>query len=182
MNMSLQGSYPSGSSPYIFDPIAKIIKSTPECMYVVAAGNNGLNLDTTSGPGVDIYPAEFTYDNIVTVGATDTAGNRAIFNAVQSSNYGATSVDLFAPGLGMWGLIQNGNFVQESGTSQAAPEVAALACLYWALNPTASVAVVKKQLRESGRVRAGISGLCVGNASGSCTELNPAPMLGGTCP
>lgn len=182
MNMSLQGSYPSGSAPSIFDPVAAIIKSTPECMYVVAAGNLGLNLDTTSGPGLDIYPAEFIYDNIVTVGATDTAGNRAIFNVVESSDYGTTSVDLFAPGLGIWGLIQNGNFVQLSGTSQASPEVAALACLYWALNPTASVAVVKKQLKESGRVQSGINGLCVGNASSNCTELSPAPMLGGICP
>src|SRR5439155_3914144 len=56
---------------------------------VAAAGNDGLNNDTTA-----VYPANYASDNVVTVAASDRNDQLAAF-----SNYGATSVDLAAPGV-----------------------------------------------------------------------------------
>lgn len=56
---------------------------------VAAAGNNGSNNDGTPN-----YPASYTNSNIISVAAVDQSGNLAGF-----SNYGATSVDVGAPGV-----------------------------------------------------------------------------------
>jgi subtilisin family serine protease len=61
-------------------------------LVVCAAGNDGLNNDTTP-----YYPASCTSTNIVAVAATDQNDNRASF-----SNYGATSVDVAAPGTNIY--------------------------------------------------------------------------------
>ena len=55
---------------------------------VCAAGNSNVNNDTTPH-----YPSSYTSTNIISVAATDQNDNRASF-----SNYGATSVDVGAPG------------------------------------------------------------------------------------
>ncbi len=76
-----------------------------DSLFVVAAGNDGLNIDQ-AWPGGTIgdayepanpswyhYPAAYDLPNVLTVGATDRNDVPAGF-----SNYGATRVDLFAPG------------------------------------------------------------------------------------
>jgi thermitase len=55
--------------------------------------NNGQNLNNTGNGYDDVYPCEFTQDNILCVAALDQAYSRATF-----SNYGSTSVDVGAPG------------------------------------------------------------------------------------
>lgn len=59
---------------------------------VCAAGNENENNDTTPS-----YPASYTSTNIISVAATDQDDNRASF-----SNYGATSVDVSAPGTNIY--------------------------------------------------------------------------------
>lgn len=58
-------------------------------LFVAAAGNDGLNNDSTP-----TYPCNYTSSNIICVAATDQNDNLASF-----SNYGTTSVDLGAPGV-----------------------------------------------------------------------------------
>jgi len=57
-------------------------------LFVVAAGNEGANNDTTPS-----YPASYNLPNIISVAATDQNDNLSNF-----SNYGATSVHVAAPG------------------------------------------------------------------------------------
>ena len=59
-------------------------------VFCAAADNQGKNIDN---PLNVRYPAAYTCSNIISVGASDPSDERAYF-----SNYGATSVDLFAPG------------------------------------------------------------------------------------
>ncbi len=59
---------------------------------VIAAGNE--NNDNDISP---VYPASYTLDNIISVAATDQSGNLAWF-----SNFGATSVDVGAPGVDIY--------------------------------------------------------------------------------
>ncbi|MCP4410774.1 MAG: S8 family serine peptidase [Gammaproteobacteria bacterium] len=69
-------------------------------LVVVAAGNKGVN---NEGGGTDgdlntqIYPCNFTQDNLICVAALDQAYQRANF-----SNYGVVSVDVGAPGTNTW--------------------------------------------------------------------------------
>jgi subtilisin family serine protease len=59
---------------------------------VCAAGNDGTDNDSTPD-----YPASYTSSNIIAVAATDQDDNLASF-----SNYGATSVDVAAPGTNIY--------------------------------------------------------------------------------
>jgi len=60
-------------------------------LFVAAAGNDGSNNDA-----YPVYPASYDLPNILSVAAVDNQGKLASF-----SNYGATSVDISAPGVGI---------------------------------------------------------------------------------
>ena len=82
VNASLGG--PVGSQA-----MSDAITSHPNTLFVVAAGNAAQNNDTTP-----TYPCNYTAANLICVAATDNTDALASF-----SNYGATSVDLAAPGV-----------------------------------------------------------------------------------
>jgi len=64
-------------------------------LFVVAAGNEGTNNDTTPS-----YPASYNLPNIISVAATDQNDNLSNF-----SNYGATSVHVAAPGENIYSTL-----------------------------------------------------------------------------
>lgn len=97
-------------------------------LVVCAAGNDGLELELD---GLAIYPASFNLDNLITVGASDVANNKADF-----SNYGNKYVDIFAPGVNIMTTYTNGSLCQmRQGTSFAAPFVSGVAALLLSYNP-----------------------------------------------
>ena len=102
---------------------------------VFAAGNAGKNIDVTA-----FDPASFTSPSIVSVAASDSGDNRAGW-----SNYGATSVDLAAPGVDTLSAYGNG-YAYMSGTSMATPHVAGVAALLLAHSPWLTVDEVKSSL------------------------------------
>jgi len=120
-----------GGDPYsqaLYDAIQYAQEA--EHIFVAAAGNGnffGLGIDNDANP---FYPASYDLDNIVTVAATDHNDNLAIF-----SNYGATSVDLAAPGVSILSTTPNGGYALNSGTSMAAPHVAGALSLVRDYNP-----------------------------------------------
>ena len=71
--------------------VATAIAGAPGTLFVVAAGNENNNNDTNPQ-----YPCGYSSSNIVCVAASDEDDNRATF-----SNYGASAVDLAAPGTGI---------------------------------------------------------------------------------
>jgi subtilisin-like proprotein convertase family protein len=106
-------------------------------MFVVAAGNDGADNDGDWKH----YPAAYDSPNIVTVAATDCWDEMPFW-----SNYGATSVDLGAPGDGILSTVPDGEYDTYSGTSMATPHVAGAAALAWSLKPTATWQEVKAAL------------------------------------
>jgi subtilisin family serine protease len=93
-------------------------------LFVAAAGNDGQDNDD-----IPAYPANYDLDNVIAVAATDQNDDMAWF-----SNYGATSVDVAAPGVNIYSTKAGDTYQYMSGTSMATPHVAGLAALIWAEN------------------------------------------------
>ena len=139
---------------------------------VCAAGNSKVNTDLTPS-----YPASYTSPNIISVAATDYNDNLASF-----SNYGATSVDLAAPGVGIASTYPNSQYYYMSGTSMATPHVSGVAALIKAANPSFSSSQIKSMILSSVDPLSGLSGKTVTGgrldaykALGSSQNSNPVP-------
>lgn len=98
-------------------------------LVVAAAGNNTHNTDV-----VPYYPAGITLDNLVAVGAST-----RLDGARTSSNFGANSVDLFAPGEAIYSTLPSSDtdYGSRHGTSQATAFVTGALALLRAESPTA---------------------------------------------
>lgn len=107
-------------------------------LFVAAAGNEGRNNDSRPS-----YPASYNLGNIVSVASTTRTDGRSSF-----SNYGAASVDLGAPGSGIYSTLPNNRYGSFSGTSMATPHVAGAAALAFAHEPGATVAQVKAAILD----------------------------------
>ena len=81
-------------------------------LFVASAGNNGTNNDDPNE--LSNYPASFTADNILSVAALDCNYWTPFW-----ANYGTTSVDIAAPGVDIWGIDHNLQYVKRSGASNA---------------------------------------------------------------
>ncbi len=125
-----------------------------DILFVAAAGNGDV-----TGRGVDLdndigfFPASFDVDNIIAVAASDNNDNLARF-----SNFGATSVDLAAPGVGIAGLNLDGGLIFRTGTSMATPHVTGTVALLAALRPFAIASEIRDAIIGSVRTVGGLSG------------------------
>ncbi|MEQ1833500.1 MAG: S8 family serine peptidase, partial [Candidatus Eisenbacteria bacterium] len=120
-------------------------------LFVAAAGNSRTNNDITPS-----YPAALPEDCVLTVAATDHADQLAGF-----TNYGATTVDLAAPGVDILSTVPGATYRLLSGTSMAAPHVTGAAALLMGRFPGMSASEVKSRLMRFVDVRPGLSGRCV---------------------
>ncbi|UUO05366.1 S8 family serine peptidase [Blastopirellula sp. J2-11] len=137
-----------------------------DILFVAAAGNNGTNNDVTPQ-----YPASYGLDNVISVAATDHNDQLAGF-----SNYGASSVDIAAPGVGIVSTITRGRYLSLSGTSMAAPHVSGVIALAYSVNPSATMEQIKAALLGGVDNVAGLHGkVSTGgrlNALGTLHQLN----------
>jgi subtilisin family serine protease len=129
---------------------------TAGILVIASAGNAGT--DNDSSP---VLPANYatTYPNVISVGATDNQDNVASY-----SNYGATTVDLMAPGTDMYTdypTYSGFDNAYVSGTSYAAPMVASTAALLWSVDPDLTYTQVKSDILASVHDVVGLSGKCV---------------------
>src|ERR1044071_6068752 len=121
--------------------------NTAGILFVAAAGNVD---DGTREPNNDLvphYPSSFDAPNIIAVAATNQADQLASF-----SHFGATTVDIAAPGVHILSTTPGNTYSFFDGTSMAAPQVSGAAALIWAQNPNLTVAKVKNILMTTGNV------------------------------
>lgn len=100
---------------------------------VAAAGNESANNDATPS-----YPANYAGDAVISVAATDSSNRLATF-----SNYGVTTVDVAAPGVGIYSTVPGNRYASYSGTSMATPHVTGTVALLAAANPQATAAELR---------------------------------------
>lgn len=112
------------------------VSAAPNTLFVFAAGNDGMSNDQFG-----TSPANIKADNVITVGATYKNEFFAPF-----SNYGTKMVDIAAPGMLIHSAIPGNDYLQVSGTSQAAPYVANVAAKIKEANPRLRPVDVKKIL------------------------------------
>ncbi len=138
-----------------------------DILFVAAAGNAGSNNDATPS-----YPASYDIPNVLAVAATDHNDGLASF-----SNYGATSVDLGAPGVNILSTTRNNTYSTFSGTSMATPHVAGAAALVLSSNSTLSTAELKAALMTSGDAKPSLAGKTVSgkrlNVAAALAEAGP---------
>jgi cell wall-associated protease len=114
----------------------KMVATAPNMLFVFAAGNDGMSNDEFG-----TSPANIKADNVITVGATYKNEFFAPF-----SNYGSKMVDIAAPGMLINSAIPGNDYLEVSGTSQAAPYVANVAAQIKDANPRLKPVEIKKIL------------------------------------
>jgi len=120
----------------VVDSQKVLMASAPNTLFVIAAGNDGVDNDAFPAA-----PANIKMDNTITVAATMDYTKLASF-----SNYGKTMVEVAAPGVGIESSIPGNMHLTVSGTSQASPFVANIAGQILDQNPNLTLPEVKKIL------------------------------------
>jgi serine protease len=140
-----------------------------DILFVAAAGNFGSDNDQ-----IPTFPANYDAPNVVSVAATDHNDALAGF-----SNFGATTVDLGAPGVDVLSTTPGNSYSLFSGTSMATPHVSGVAALVLAINPGLPTAALKDVVLNSGDPIPALQGITVTgrrlNAAAALAAGAPAP-------
>jgi hypothetical protein len=136
-------------------------------MHVAAAGNQG-NLNNDATPH---YPASFDLSNVLAV--ANTSESDALH---YTSHYGATSVDLAAPGVGIESTLPGG-YGEKSGTSMSCPHVTGVAAMMFGYMPELTWQEVRQAILDGVDIVPGLAGKCVTggrlNAYGAFETFSP---------
>lgn len=111
-------------------------KKYSDVLFVLAAGNDGKNLDQNP-----IYPVSYRLDNTISVAALGRDGHLAGF-----SNWGPATVDLAAQGEDVPAINFDGKHVKVKGTSYAAPLVSVFAARLLKEHPNWGAVELKKEI------------------------------------
>jgi hypothetical protein len=115
-------------------------------LVITAAGNDSTNLASMAQ-----YPACYPNSNIITVGAYGLDAVGSIFTP-GFSNYDSTCVDILAPGVSISSTVLDDAVGEKSGTSMAAPAVAAAAAMIYCVDGDKHYLEVKDNILDCATV------------------------------
>ncbi|MFO1536845.1 MAG: S8 family serine peptidase [Actinomycetota bacterium] len=154
-------------------------------LFIAAAGNSNSNNDATNN-----YPSNYEctrtaagaargWDCMIAVAATTSSGAKASF-----SSYGATRVDLGAPGEGITSTTPGNTYSSYSGTSMATPHVSGAAALCASANPAMTASQIRAAILSTAAPTPSLAGITatgarldVGALMGACRPAT-APVSG----
>jgi len=148
-------------------------------LFVAAAGNASSNNDATAN-----YPSNYStlvaatgqpaasYESVIAVASTTSTGGLSSF-----SNYGATQVDIGAPGSSILSTLPGNTYGIYSGTSMATPHVTGAVGLLAAAKPTSSAAAIRESLLASAIPTSSLAGKTVtGGRLSVLDAINYSPV------
>lgn len=147
-------------------------------LFVCIAGNDSRYIDT--GTNAD-YPASYHLNNMIVVGNSDEYDER-----YSTSNYGASVVDIFAPGTDIKStyMSNDSSYINMTGTSMAAPLVTGTAALLKSINPTLTTAQIKAAILDNADQISSLNSYCPYgrrlNAYKSALAVLPTSTVGQT--
>ncbi|HJP90528.1 MAG TPA: S8 family serine peptidase [Pyrinomonadaceae bacterium] len=142
----LNASFGGGAfSQSFLDALGKL--NTAGILFVAAAGNVDNGTREPNNDLVPHFPSSFNVPNVIAVASTNQTDDLSSF-----SHFGATGVDLGAPGESILSTTPGNTYSSFSGTSMATPQVSGSAALLWAQNPNLTVQQVKRLLLFNGNV------------------------------
>jgi subtilisin family serine protease len=141
-----------------------------DVLLVHAAGNNGQNVDVAPN-----YPNPADKSNWIEVGASGPKDDNTL--AASFSNYGKSSVDVFAPGVQINSCIPGSKYEEESGTSMATPVVVGVAALLREYYPNLKAIQIKEIITKTVIKREVLRDKCI---SGGVVNVYNALKLAGT--
>lgn len=118
-------------------------------LFVAAAGNGHTDNDT-----LPHFPSNYDLDNVISVTASRADDS-------QYYNYGLATVDIAAPGYGIYSTLPNASYGTYNGTSMATPHVAGAAALIKGIAPEMPYAEVKALLMDYADVLPAFTNKCV---------------------
>jgi len=145
INMSFGKGYSHDKK--VVDEAVKFAMSK-DVLIIHSAGNDNKNTDTEPD-----FPNKYYQDNSgsaqawIQVGASGLQDDETL--KASFSNYGKTSVDVFAPGVKINSATPNSTYTEHDGTSMAAPMVTGLAALIRSYYPKLTAMQVKEIILKS---------------------------------
>lgn len=155
-------------------------------LFIAAAGNSSSNNDAVVNYPSN-YDCSFTlagqargWDCVIAVASITSAGALSSF-----SNYGATTVDIGAPGSSINSTLPSNTYGSYSGTSMATPHVSGAAALCASINPAFTARQIRQAIIDSTAPTASLAGktvtggrLDVGAMSVLCEPAVVSPVSG----
>lgn len=150
-------------------------------LFVAAAGNS-----TTNNDAAGSYPSNYEctkggtrgWDCVIAVASLTSSGALSSF-----SSYGATTVDIAAPGSGVWSTYPVDTYSSLSGTSMATPHVSGAIALCASINPSLTARQLKRAVVNSVKPTSGLVGKVVNSGRldvGAMVAACKAPTAGVT--
>ena len=146
-------------SSVMFDAVSRA--NDAGVLFVASAGNESSDNDVSPR-----YPTNYDIPNVISVAAADNNDRLAEF-----SNYGATTVDLVAPGVEILSTVPGNGYEVHSGTSTAAPHVAGAAALLLAEDSSLTVTELKQTLMDTANPIGSLAGMTVSEGRLSLLEF-----------
>ncbi|HYY58361.1 MAG TPA: Calx-beta domain-containing protein [Pyrinomonadaceae bacterium] len=165
-----------GASLALLEEIKRAESS--DMLFVASAGNGGSDQVSDNNDASPFYPASYDAPSVISVAATNNRDALAYF-----SNYGASSVDLAAPGVDVLSTTMGGLYDSWSGTSMASPHVSGAAALLLS-RCSLDTANLKRTLLNNVDPVSSLGGITttggrlnVNKAIRSCVNLPAAPTI-----